>query len=123
MKIVLKNVWKFLICLRSRNSIGNGLIFSIFGRLSIELCTCEILLLMKTKVRIELIIIDLLITCCLIIQNWSENVDCLLFTRKFLLAEPTHQNWQRNLVKTSAHYHYKTSIARNSIIPSSQQFN
>ena len=37
------------------NSLGSRIYFSLYGRLAIDLFTCETLLLPKTKVRIKLI--------------------------------------------------------------------
>ena len=37
------------------NSLGSGIIFLFYGRLDIDLFTCEKLLLPNTKVRIKLI--------------------------------------------------------------------
>ena len=47
-------------------------------------------------------------------------VDCSLFTRRILLAEPKHQYLQWNLERESAHYNYMEDIARTFIIPSRQ---
>ena len=47
-------------------------------------------------------------------------VDCSLFTRRILVAEPTHQNLQGNLEKEPAQYNYMETIVRTFIIPSRQ---
>ena len=51
-------------------------------------------------------------------------VDCSLFTRRILVAEPNHQYLQWNLEMEPAHYNYMETKARTFIIPSRQnQFN
>ena len=47
-------------------------------------------------------------------------VDCSLFTRRILVAEPNHQNLQGNLEREPSHYNYMETIARTLIIPSRQ---
>ena len=47
-------------------------------------------------------------------------VDCSLFTRKILVAEPNHQYLQRNLEREPAHYNYMETIAKTFIILSRQ---
>ena len=47
-------------------------------------------------------------------------VDCSLFTRRILVAEPNNQNLQWNLERKPAHYNYLETIARTFIIPSRQ---
>ena len=47
-------------------------------------------------------------------------VDCSLFTRRILVAEPNHQYLQWNLEKEPAQYNYMETIARTFIIPSRQ---
>ena len=47
-------------------------------------------------------------------------VDCSLFTRRILVAEPNHQYLQWNLETESAQYNYMETIARTFIIPSRQ---
>ena len=103
------------------NSLGSGKTFSLYGRLAIHLFTCEKLLHPKTKVRIKLIRAR---------PNFymlSDNpnvilkiVDCSLFTRRVLVAEPNHQYLQWNLEREPAHYNYMETIARTFIIPSRQ---
>ena len=87
MDIVLKNIRKHL------------------GRLAIDLFSCEKLLIPKTINRIKLI------RARLNFYMLSDNpivrlkiVDCSLFTRKNLVAEPSHQYLQYNLVKEPAQY-------------------
>ena len=51
--------------------------------------------------------------------NVSLNiVDCSLFTRRVLVAEPNHQYLQWNLEREPAQYNYMETIARTLIIPS-----
>ena len=47
-------------------------------------------------------------------------VDCSLFTRRILVAEPNNQYMQWNLEREPAHYNYMETIARTFIIPSRQ---
>ena len=47
-------------------------------------------------------------------------VDCSLFTRIILVAEPNHQFLQWNLEREHVHYNYMKTIARTFIIPSRQ---
>ena len=47
-------------------------------------------------------------------------VDCSLFTRRILVAEPNHQYLQWNLEREPAQYNYMETIARTFIIPSRQ---
>ena len=47
-------------------------------------------------------------------------VDCSLFTRRILAAEPNHQNLQWNLETEPAHYNYMETFTRTFIIPSRQ---
>ena len=68
-------------------------------------------LLPKTKVRIKLS--ENPIVCLKI-------VDCSLFMRRILVAEPNHQNLQWNLEREPAHYNNMETIARIFIIPSRQ---
>ena len=49
-----------------------------------------------------------------------KSVDCSLFTRTILAAEPNHQYLQWNLERDSAHYNNMETIARTFIIPSRQ---
>ena len=74
------------------NSLGSGITFSLYGRLVIDLFTCEKILLPKTIVRNKLIqATPNLFTCSLITDNPNVSlkiVDCSLFTRRILLAEP-----------------------------------
>ena len=93
------------------NSLGSGITFLFYGRLANDMFTCEKKLLPKTKVRIK----------------QSENpivclkiVDCSLFMRRILIAEPNHQNLQWNLEREPAHYNNMETIARIFIIPSRQ---
>ena len=93
------------------NSLGSGITFLFYGRLANDMFTCEKKLLPKTKVRIK----------------QSENpivclkiVDCSLFMRRILIAEPNHQNLQWNLEKEPDHYNNMETIARIFIIPSRQ---
>ena len=103
------------------SSLGTGITFSLYGRLAIDLFTCEKLLLPITKVRIKLIRAR---------QNFymlSGNpnvslkfVDFSLFTRRILVTEPNHQNLQWNLEREPAQYSYMETVARTFIIPSLQ---
>ena len=47
-------------------------------------------------------------------------VNCSLFTRKILVAEPNHQYSQCNQEREPIHYNYMETIARTFIIPSRQ---
>ena len=47
-------------------------------------------------------------------------VDCLLFSKRILVAEPDHQYLQWNLEREPAHSNYMEIIARIFIIPSHQ---
>ena len=71
------------------NSLRSETTFSLYGRLAIDLFTCEKLLLAKTKVQIKLI------RARPKFYMLSDNpnvklklVDCSLFTRRILVAEP-----------------------------------
>ena len=103
------------------NSLRSGLTFSLYGRLAIDLFTCEKLLLPKTEVRIKLI------RSRPKFYMLSDNpnvgliiVDCLLFTRRTLVVEPNHQYLQCNLEREPAQNKYTETIARTSIISSRQ---
>ena len=93
------------------NSLGSGITFLFYGRLANDMFTCEKKLLPKTKVRIKLS--ENPIVCLKI-------VDCSLFMRRILVAEPNHQNLQWNLEREPAHYKNMETIARIFIIPSRQ---
>ena len=100
------------------NSLGSGIIFSLYSRLAIDLFSCEILLLPKTKVRIKLIRARPNFYMLSDYPNVSlKIVDCSLFTKRTLVAEPNHQNLQWNLERKPAHYNYMETIARTFIIP------
>ena len=103
------------------NALGSGITFSLYGRLAIDLFTCEKLLLPKTKVRIKLIRARPNFYMLSDNPNISlKIVDCSLFTRRILVAEPNHQYLQWNLEREPAHYNYVETIARTFIIPSRQ---
>ena len=100
------------------NALRSGITFSLYSRLAIELFTCEKLLLPKTKVRIKLIRAGH--NFYMLPDNLSVSlkiVDCSLFTRRILVAEPNHQYLQWNLEREPAHYNYMETIARTFIIP------
>ena len=87
------------------NPDGTGIFFSLYGRLAIDLFTCEKLLLPNTKVRIKLIRARPNFYMLSDNPNVSlKIVDCSLFTRRILEAEPNHQYfngiWKRNLLIT-----------------------
>ena len=89
----------------SANSLGSGITFSLYGRLATDLFTCEKLLLAKTKVRIKLIRARPNFYRLSGNPNVSVKiVDCSLFTRTILVAEPIHQKlngiWNGNLLNT-----------------------
>ena len=90
------------------NSLGTGITFSLYGRLAIDLFTCEKLLLPNTKVRIKLIRAR---------PNFSSRPNS---RRRILVAEPNHQYLQWNLEREPAHYIYMETIARTFLIPSRQ---
>ena len=103
------------------NSLGTGINFSLYGRLAIFLFTCEKLLLPNTKVRIKLIRARPNFYMLSDNPNVSlKIVDCSLFTRRILVAEPNHQYLQWNLEREPAQYNYMETIARTFIIPSRQ---
>ena len=64
----------------------------------------------------------------MILARWNTDnpnvslkiVDCSLFTRRILVAEPNHQYLQCNLKREPAHYNYMETIARTFIFPSRQ---
>ena len=102
-------------------SLGSGITFSLYGRLAIDLLTCEKLILPKTKVRIKLIRARPNFYMLSDNPNVSlKIVDCSLFTKRILVAEPNHQHLQCNLEREPAHYNYMETIARTFIIPSRQ---
>ena len=103
------------------NSLGSGIFFSLYGRLPIDLCFCEKLFVPKTKIQIELI--GARPNFYMLSENPNVSlkiVDCLLFTRRMLVAEPNHQYLQWNLEREPAHYNNMETIARTFIIPSRQ---
>ena len=103
------------------NSLGTGITFSLYGRLAIDLFTCEKFLPPNTKVRIKLI--RARPNFCMLSDNPNVSLklfDCSLFTRRVLVAEPNHQSLQWNLERESAHYNYIETIARTFIISSRQ---
>ena len=118
------------------NSLGTRIIFPLYGRLAIDFFTCEKLLLPKTKVQIKLI--RARPNFYMLSDNPNVRlkiVDCSLFTRRILVAEPNHQYLQWNLERKPAHYNYmelwqeplsfhlvKTSLFRKmfSIMPQSE---
>ena len=74
------------------NSLGTGIAFSLHWRLAIDLFTCEKLLLPNIKVRIKLIRGRPNFYMLSDNPNVSlKIVDCSLFTRRILVAEPNHQ--------------------------------
>ena len=80
------------------NSLGTGITFSFYGRLAIDLFTCEKLLLPNTKVRIKLSRARPNFYMLSDNPNVSlKIVDCSLFTRRILVAEHNHQYLQWNL--------------------------
>ena len=103
------------------NSFGKGITFSLYGRLAIDLFTWEKLLLPNTKVRTKLIRARPNFYMLSDNPNVSlKIVDCSLFTRRILVAEPNQQYLQWNLEKEPAHYNYMETIARTFVIPSRQ---
>ena len=104
------------------NFLGSGITFSLYGRLAIDLFTCEKLLLPKTKVRNKLI--RARPNSYMLTDNPNVTlkiVDCSLFTRRILVAEPNHQYLQWNLEREPlAHSNYMETIARTFIISSRQ---
>ena len=75
----------------------------------------------KTKIQIELI--GARPNFYMLSENPNVSlkiVDCLLFTRRMLVAEPNHQYLQWNLEREPAHYNNMETIARTFIIPSRQ---
>ena len=49
-----------------------------------------------------------------------KNVECSLFTRRILVAQPNHQYLLWNLERETAQYNHMETIARTFIIPSGQ---
>ena len=99
------------------NSLGGKL----YGRLAIDLFTCEKLLLPNTKVRIKLIRARTNFYMLSDNPNVSlKIVDFSLFTRRILVAEPNHQYLQWKLKREPAQYNYMETIARTVIITSRQ---
>ena len=103
------------------NSLGSRIIFSLYGRPAIDLFTCEKLLLPKTKVRIKLNRARPNLYMLSDNPNVSlKIVDCSLFTRRILVAEPSHQYLQWNLEREPAHYNFMETLARTFFIPTRQ---
>ena len=103
------------------NSLGTGITFSLYGRLALDLLTCEKLLLANTKVRFKLIRARPNFYMLSDNPNVSlKIVDCSFFTRRFIVAELNHQNLQWNLVRETAHYNYMETVARTFINPCRQ---
>ena len=74
------------------NSLGSGISFSLYDRLAIDVFICEKLILPKTKVRIKLI--RARPNFYMLSDNPNDSlksVDCSLYTRRILVAEPNHQ--------------------------------
>ena len=73
------------------DSLGTRITFSLYGRLAIDLFICEKFLQPIIKVRIKLIQARPNFYVLSDNPNVSMKfVDCLLFTRKILVAEPNH---------------------------------
>ena len=103
------------------SSLATGIPFSLYGWFALDLFTCEKLLLPNTKVRIELIRARPSFYMLSDNPNVSlKIVDCSLFTRRILVAEPNHQYLQWDLEREPAQYNYMETIARTFIIPSRQ---
>ena len=105
------------------NSLGSEKTcsLSLYDRLAIELFACEKLLLPKTKTRIKLIRARPHYYMLFYNPNViMKIVNCSLFTRRSLVAEPNHQYLQLNLEREPAHYNYMETIARTFFIPSRQ---
>ena len=103
------------------NCLGTEITFLLYGRLAIDLFTCKKLLLPNPKIRIKLIRARPSFYMLSDNPNVSlKIVDCSLFTRRFLVAVPNHQNLQWNLENKPAQYNYIETIARNFILPSRQ---
>ena len=103
------------------NSLGTEITFSLYGRLAIDLFTCEKLLLPDTKVRNKLIRARPNFYMLSDNPNASLKIaDCSLFTRRILVAEPIHQYLQWNSEREPAQYNYMETIARTFIVPSRQ---
>ena len=74
------------------NSLRSGITFSLYGRLAIDLLTCEKTLKQKTKNRNKVKRARPKFYMLSDNPNVSlKIVDCLLFTRRILVAEPNHQ--------------------------------
>ena len=100
------------------NSLGTGISFSLYGRLANDLFTCEKSLLPNTKVQIKLI--RARPNFKMLSENPNVNlktVDCSLFIRRSLVAEPNHQYLQWNLKREPAQNNNLETIARTFIIP------
>ena len=105
------------------NSLGTGITFSLYRRLAIDLFSCEKLLnccYQTPKLELNLFELDLFYKLHDKTNFSLKIVDCSLFTRRILVAEPDHQNLQWNLEREPAQYNYVKTIARTFIIPSRQ---
>ena len=80
------------------NSSGTWITFLLYGRLDIDLFSCEKLLLPNTKIRIKLNRSRPNFYRLSDNPNFSLTiVDCSRFTRRTLVAETNHQYLQWNL--------------------------
>ena len=123
MDTVLKIFLKHLKCIFTdrAKSLGTVITLSLYGRLGIDLFTCEKLLLPNTKFRIKLIRARPNFYLLSHNPNVSlKDVDCSLFPTKILVAEPNHQYLQWNLEREAAQYNYMEIIARIFLIASCQ---
>ena len=104
------------------NSLVTGITFSLYGRLALDLFTCKLWFLPNTNVR-RIKLIRARPNFYMLSDNPNVSlkiVDCSLFTRRVLLAEPNHQYLQWNLERKPAQYNHMETIARIFIIPSRQ---
>ena len=100
------------------NSLGSVITFSLYGRHANDLFTCKKMSLPKTKVRSKLIRARTNFYMLSDNPNGSlKIIDCLLFTRRILVAEPNHQYLQWNLEREPVQNNYMETIARTSITP------
>ena len=77
------------------NSLGPGITFLLYGRLAIDLFTCEKFLLPKIKIRIKLNRASPYFNLLTLNTKFSlKTVDCSLFDRRILVSEPNHQYLQ-----------------------------
>ena len=94
---------------------------TFYGKLAIDLLTCDKLLLPNTKVRLKLI--RARPNFYMISDNPHVSMritDCSLFTRRVVVAEQFHSMIEYQLIHQPALYNFMETVARTFIIPSQQ---